>query len=268
MKTVVITGSTQGLGNALAKQFLSSQCQVVINGRDEKKVEECCKLLRKEIPDAVVSGFACDVRDINALQELWDYAVSQYRVIDIWINNAGVSQPSKYLWELKQQEINQMIDVDLMSTIYGCKIAVNGMKKQGGGAIYNVEGFGSNDAFREKLSMYGTTKRAVTYFSDALAKELKQSKDEIIVGKISPGMIITDFLTKHLGSDTETQLTPQEKKIYNILGDYPETIAKYVVYKVLTNTTSGVRINWLTNAKIAKRFLLSRVHKRNFFPEK
>lgn len=265
MKTVVITGSTQGLGNALAKQFLYSQCRVVINGRDAKKVEECCRILRKEIPDAVVSGFACDVRDIHALQELWNYAVREYSVIDIWINNAGVNQPSKYLWELEKQEIEQMIAVDLKSTIYGSQIAVNGMKKQGGGAIYNVEGFGSNDAFRAKLSMYGTTKRAVTYFSDALANELKEFNTGIIVGKISPGLIITDFLTKRLGSDKETPLTPQEKKVYNILGDYPETIAKYVVYKLLTNTKSGIRINWLTNRKAAKRFLLSIVHRRNFF---
>lgn len=265
MKTVVITGSTQGLGHALAKQFLYSQCRVVINGRDAEKVNACCKLLRKEIPDAVVSGFACDVRDANALQELWNYAVKEYSVIDIWINNAGVNQPSKYLWELEQQEIEQMIDVDLISIINGCKIAVNGMKKQGGGSIYNVEGFGSNDALRAKLSMYGTTKRAVTYFSDALAMELKETNSKIIVGKISPGMIITDFLTKRLGSDTETPLTAQEKKIYNILADYPETIAKFVVYKLLTNTKSGVRIEWLTNRKVAKHFLFSLVHRRNFF---
>ena len=55
------------------------------------------------------------------------------------------------------------------------------------------------------------------------------------------------------------------KKVYNILGDYPDVIAKFLVEKMIENKKNGVRINWLTNRKAAFRFMTSSFNKRNFF---
>lgn len=263
MKTVVITGSTRGFGFEMAKMFLLQKCNVIINGREQAAVDKACETIRNETKNNNVKGFTCNVTDINALEELWSFAKGEFQKVDIWINNAGVNQPDQYLWEINKPDIDQMIEVDLKGTIYGSKVAMNGMMQQGFGFIYNVEGHGSNDNIISKLSLYGTTKRAVTYFTQALAKEAEESKSGVKVGRIAPGIMITDFLTKPLGGEKkEITLDAKTVKVYNILGDYPETIARYVVGKVLENRKNDARIVWLTNRKAAGRFLSGMVKKR------
>ena len=158
-----------------------------------------------------------------------------------------------------------IIDVDLKGSIVASKLVMNYMLKQGYGAIYNVEGYGSNDAMMLGLSLYGTSKRAITYFTDSLAKEIATKNLNIIVGKLSPGIMITDFITNALGNKEKIVLDEKTKKVYNILGDYPDVIASYLVDKIINNTKNGVRINWLTNRKAFYRFLTSGFNKRNFF---
>lgn len=265
MKTVVITGSTRGLGYALARQFLNYKCQVVIHGKDPEKVAECCDKLRKEFPQAFLCGYACDVRNTESLKELWNYAVERFCVVDIWINNAGINQPDKYLWELKPREIDQMTEIDLRSTIYGSQIAVNGMKAQGSGAIYNVEGLGSDDVFGSKFTLYGTTTKAITCFSNSLTKEMKEAETEIIVGKLAPGVILSDFFNNRLDKRCEIEPSSSTKRTYNIYGDYPDTVAKYLVFEMLTNTRNGVRISWLTAGRAIRKLLFSKIRKRDLF---
>ena len=138
------------------------------------------------------------------------------------------------------------------------------MIKQGSGAIYTVEGHGSNNALIPGLSIYGTAKRGVTYFVDALAKEAETNKLDIIIGKLSPGIMITDFIVNAF-RDKKIELTNKEKKVYNILGDYPDVVAKYMVKKMIVNTNKNVRISWLTKRKAAFRFMTSWIRRRDFF---
>lgn len=265
MKTVVITGSTRGLGYALAKQFLHNKCQVVIHGKDPERVDECCKQLKREFPGSFICGYACDVKNTKSLQELWNYAVGRFCIVDIWINNAGINQPNKYLWEMNPREIDQMTEIDLRSTICGSQIAVNGMKAQGSGAIYNVEGVNNSKVFRSNINLYGTTSRAITCFSNSLTKEMREKETEIIVGKLAPGVVLTDFFNNKLGLPCESGPSPSAKRAYNVYGDYPEKIAKYLVFEILTNTRNGVRINWLTSGRAIRKYLLSKIRKRDLF---
>lgn len=208
----------------------------------------------------------CDVSKLKDLEELRDFAVNVFKKIDIWINNAGVNQPQKAIWELSEQEINMLIDVDLKGTVYGSKVAMEVMTKQKHGAIYNVEGYGSNDAHMLGLNMYGTSKRAVTYFTESLAQEAEERKTGVIVGKLSPGIMITKFTTHSLVDD-KISLSEKTKKVYNILGDTPETVGKFLVDKIVNNTKNNVKINWLTNRKAFVRFLTAGFNKRDFFKE-
>ena len=80
--------------------------------------------------------------------------------------------------------------------------------------------------------------------------------------------MITNFITTSLGDGEKITLDDQTKKVYNILGDYPETIAEYVVPRVLSNTKNNAKIVWLTNAKAAMRFMTSSFNKRDFFNKK
>lgn len=265
MKTVVITGSARGLGFEMAKVFRKNNCHVVISDLSEEALSLSEEKLKEIESSSEVSHQVCDVTKEDDIIKLIQLVKEKYQKIDIWINNAGVNQPDKAIWKLDNSAIHTVIDVDLKGTIFCSKYVVSEMIKQGGGAIYNVEGYGSNDAAMLGLSIYGTSKRAITYFTEALAKECEIKNTNILVGKLSPGIMITDFITNALANKEEIQLSEKTKKVYNVLGDYPDVVANFLVKGMLENTKNNVKINWLPNRKAAWRFMTSGFHKRDFF---
>ena len=264
MKTVVITGSARGLGYNMARFFREYNYNVVISDLNEEKLKIAKEELEKTPSEAEITYTTCNVSKIEELQDLMNFAVEKFGEVDIWINNAGVNQPQKAIWELTEQEINTIIDVDLKGAIFGSKVAIEQMSKQHKGAVYNIEGYGSNDAHMLGLNMYGTSKRAVTYLTEALAQECDEQGNGVIVGKLSPGIMITEFTTHSLGND-KIELAEKTKKVYNILGDTPETVGKFLVDKMVNNIKNNVKFNWLTNGKAFTRFLTAGFNKRNFF---
>ncbi len=265
MKTVVITGSARGLGFELAKNFKENDFNVLLSNINLENLEKAKAQLKALPGNGEVASVGCNVTLLSEVEALYKEAKALFGRVDIWINNAGVNQAPKHAWELSEKEIDFLIDVDLKGTVNGSNVAMRNMIADGGGAIYNVEGFGSNDAYQEFLVMYGTAKRAVTYFTTALAKEAEQTGANVIVGKLSPGIMITDFLTSANGEDGSAPLSEKVKKVYNILGDYPDIIAKFLVEKMIKNTKNDIRINWLTNTKAARRFMCAGFNKRDFF---
>ena len=266
MKTVVITGSARGLGLEMAKNFRKNNYNVVISDINADNLSESKTLLKNIDGSGDVASLICDVTKSEDLENLAKVATETFGSIDIWINNAGINQPDKAIWEVEDRAIDMILDVDLRGAIVGSKIAMNIMIKQGYGAIYNVEGHGSNDNVILGLSIYGTSKRAVTYFTEALAKEAETKKLPVCVGKLSPGIMITDFLNNSLGND-KMSLNEKTKKVYNILGDYPDVIAEFLVDKMINNTKNNVKFEWLTNGKAAIRFMTAGFNKRDFFKE-
>ena len=144
--------------------------------------------------------------------------------------------------------------------IYGSQIAAMEMIKQGHGAIYSMEGLGSNNMIQLKTILYGTTKSALTYFMKGLAKELEGTG--LIAGRLSPGMMLTDFITKAPdGEQSEVISDEKFKKIFNIMADKPETVAKFFIPRILGNTKNDAQIAWLTNKKITWRFMTASFRK-------
>ncbi len=267
MKTVVITGSARGLGFEMAKEYRKKNFNVVISDLDEDKLIKSEEVL-KEVPgNGEVAHQVCNVTNSEDIQKLIQFTKEKFQVIDIWVNNAGINQPDKAIWELDDSAIQLVLEVDLKGTILCSKYVMQEMIKQNTGAIYNVEGHGSNDATILGLSIYGTAKRAVTYFTEALAKECKVKNTGIIVGKLSPGIMITDFITNALANKETIQLSEKTKKVYNILGDYPDVVAKFLVNGMIQNQKNGAKIDWLPNRKAAWRFMTYSFHKRDFFKE-
>ena len=264
MKTVVITGSARGLGYNMAACFRKYGYNVVISDLNEENLINAKEELDKIKSNGKVSYKVCDVSKMNEIESLMEFSIKEFNNVDIWINNAGVNQPQKAIWELEEKEINTIIDVDLKGTIYGSIVAMKHMSKNKSGAIYNIEGYGSNDAHMLGLNMYGTSKRAVTYFTEALALESKEKNTNVLVGRLSPGIMITNFTTHSLGNDS-INLSEKTKKVYNILGDTPDVVARFLVDKIIKNTKNNVKINWLTNRKAFIRFLTVGFNKRDFF---
>ena len=268
MKTIVITGSTRGLGFELAKCFRRQGFNIMINGVNEKRLEKSLSALRAIKADGSVSGFCGSVAETDNINAMIQKAAAEFGSIDIWVNNAGVNQPMKPMWELSESEIDALLNIDLRAAMMGSILAKRHMETQiAGGFIYNVEGYGSNDAMMTGLNLYGTSKRALTHFTKAFAKELEESGSNVRIGRLSPGIMITDFNVKSLGGDDEIKLPEKTKKVYNILGDRPDVVAEFLSRRMIENTKNDAHIEWLTGKKAAWRFMTAGFNKRDFFAE-
>ena len=251
---VVITGSTRGLGYAMATELLRAGRKVVISGRTAEAVERSMEsLTRAAIPPAEVAGTACDVRDPSAIDGLWRFAFERFGSVDFWINNAGVPQPYRMLRDLEPDEYRSVVETNVLGMMYGSRRAVNGMDEGSGdvisafrGGIYNMEGWGSNGRHMDRLNAYGMTKAALRYFTRGLAREVRNTG--IVVGALSPGMMVTDFLTEPMKDDPERMA--RSRRIFNIIADRPETVARYLVPRILSNRKNGVLISWGGTGKI------------------
>jgi len=263
METVVITGSTRGIGYGLAESFLGLGCAVVVGGRSASTTEAATTKLSSQYGSERVYGCPCDVRDLDQVKGLWAAAAQQYGKVDCWINNAGIGPTGLRFWEQGAQDIRAAVDVNLVGTMNGCAVAIPAMLDQGHGSVYNMEGLGSDGRQARGSALYGCTKSAIAYLTKGLANEVEGSP--VIVGSLSPGMVITDLLTGQFrkeSSDWESA-----KRIFNILADRVETVTPWLAEKALLNTKNGARIQWLSKAKIAWRFLSSPFQKRDMFPD-
>jgi NAD(P)-dependent dehydrogenase (short-subunit alcohol dehydrogenase family) len=208
--------------------------------------------LGREHGDSQIIGMSCDVRNVDQLQQLWDTASAKLGSVDIWINNAGQAHGTHRFWEQPVERIENVIGTNLSGLMLSCHVAINGMLKQGHGAIYNLSGFGRNGMQRDGMSIYGTSKRGVDYFTRALAKELRDTG--ILMCQMNPGMIVTDML--RAGYETTVQDPELVKRTYNMLGDMPEDAADFLVGRILANSTNGVLINRQPRYRVFLRLMM------------
>jgi NAD(P)-dependent dehydrogenase (short-subunit alcohol dehydrogenase family) len=218
-------------------------------------VDQAIAELEKDAADgARVVGIPCDVSNHDDVQSLWDRAAAALGHVDIWINNAGQSNSRFAVGKLPQDEVEGAPRTNLTGTMNGSRVALAGMTKQGYGALYNFEGFGSNGSRRRGMGLYGSTKFAITYFNKCLERETRGGP--VLVGLLSPGIVVTDMLT-HDRDSVSAQTWDFTVKIYNILADRVETVTPWLVEKVLGNTRHGARFAWLTRRGSLWRFLKS-----------
>lgn len=260
-QTVVVTGSTRGIGRGLAVEFLKRGHNVVVTGRSQQAVDAAVAQLKALGP---VIGQTCDVRSLASNQAVWDAGVARFGRIDVWICNAAVATDHLLLAELPEDQITATVETNLTGTLFGARVALAGMLKQGGGRFYTFEGFGSNDMTSPGLAVYGATKRALRYLTSALAAEYKGTP--VIVGSLSPGMVPTDLLIYSSKGDDPAQWA-RAKRMMNILADKVETVTPWLAEQALANTKQGGRIEWLTKGKAMQRFLMAPFVKRDLISE-
>ena len=252
-KVVVVTGGSRGIGRGLARELKQRDARVVICGRDRQTVEGTAWELG-------VVGVPADVCDEDAVQRVWDTAVEQFGRVDVWVNNAGVSAPRKPFHALPLSTAREVLDINLVGAMTGSAVAVRGFLAQGSGQLWNMEGFGSNGMKTPGLAAYGASKRALTYFTEALQKDLKGTP--VQVGLLSPGIVATDLLVRDYADDPEG--FEKARKVFNILGDRVETVTPWLADRLLATDRTGAHVQWLTRRKAAWRFATA-FRKRDLF---
>ncbi|GAB3096450.1 SDR family oxidoreductase [Aestuariicella hydrocarbonica] len=263
MKSVVITGSTRGIGKGLAENFLKRGCHVTLSGRSQAAVDEVCEQLRSTYGKDKVTGKSCEITCVEDLQGLWDHARQTFGMVDIWINNAGISIERKPLDEQSPDDLMRIVNTNLGGLLLANKVVLAAMKAQGFGHMWNMEGFGSTGQMSIGMVPYGATKRAVHYVNLALQKEVKNTN--VQVSRLSPGIVVTDLLVGDY--DLASPEWQKTKKILNILGDKVETVTPFLVDGVLASKKSGDTVAWLTTGKAFRRFLTAAFNKRDLFAE-
>jgi NAD(P)-dependent dehydrogenase (short-subunit alcohol dehydrogenase family) len=141
-----------------------------------------------------------------------------------------------------------VVETNVLGTMYGTKVAILGMLAQGFGALYNVEGLGSDGRIVDGLAVYGSTKSALRYLDRSLEKQLAGMP--VIVGALSPGMLVTDMLMAQY-KDRPPEEWERAKRVFNLLADRVENVAPWMAEQILKNEKSGALIKWLTPEAIA-----------------
>ncbi|OAY53758.1 probable chlorophyll(ide) b reductase NYC1, chloroplastic isoform X1 [Manihot esculenta] len=255
-RNVVITGSTRGLGKALAREFLLSGDRVVIASRSHESVDTTVKELeenlreglmtangssRTNLAHAKVVGISCDVCEPSDVQKLANFAVNEFGSIDIWINNAGTNKGFRPLLQFNDEDIQQIVSTNLVGSILCTREAMRVMVNQPrGGHIFNMDGAGSGGSSTPLTAVYGSTKCGLRQLQSSLLKECKRSK--VGVHTASPGMVLTDLLLS--GS------TLKNKQMFNIICELPETVARSLVPRMRVVKGTGKAINYLTPPRI------------------
>jgi NAD(P)-dependent dehydrogenase (short-subunit alcohol dehydrogenase family) len=260
--TIVITGSTKGIGLGLAEEFLKRGHNVVISGRRQDTVDA---VVTKLNAGGRAIGIACDMVDVAQVENLWRQSAKVFGRVDVWINNAGLINKYRNVGQLDPIDISSVVEANLSGAMNGTKVAAKAMEAQElvngtRGAIYNFEGFGSDGMTRPGMSVYGSTKRALTYFTGAAAKELKAKS--IIVGYIQPGIVVTELGLGEAWGEPAADIR-SKKKFVMMFGDPVAPVASFIAEKVLTNTKPGARINWLSTPKLIWRVLTYKFIKRD-----
>ena len=194
----IITGGSQGLGKAIAAEFLREGAKVVICARDAALLAET----RAELAagGGQVSAQACDVSDENQVAELTAFALRELGAVDILVCNAGVYGPMGPTEEVDMQEWKRAFEINLYGTLLPCRAAIPHLQRAERGKIVIVSGGGATNPL-PNISAYAASKAAVVRLMETLAEELKPSR--IDVNAIAPGALRTRMMDQVLSAGAE-----------------------------------------------------------------
>jgi len=247
MRHVVITGGTRGIGLGLVREFLHRGFNVSFCGSADSTVMRAMSVLSEKWPVKKFRGVVCDVTNQDELLNLWNFSTKIFGSVDIWINNAGISNFLAPFNEIGHGPLSRLVDVNIKGPMYGTHLAFNKMLEQEKGFIYNTGGLGSDGRMVKGMTPYGSSKRAVQYFTLAFAREIKNDSP-VKVGLLMPGMVITDMLLEPLrrGDYNSKKL----RRIYNLLAGEVDTVAPVLAEKMLNNNRNAAVISFSSPLKM------------------
>ncbi|MHC5596248.1 MAG: SDR family oxidoreductase [Nostoc sp.] len=219
-KVVIITGASSGLGEATAKRLAASGAKLMLAARREDRLKDLVAAIAKSGGTATYR--VTDVADRAQVEALAKETLSTYSRIDVLINNAGL-MPLSPLDQVKVEEWDRMIDVNIKGVLYGIAAVLPIMRQQKFGHIINLSSVAGHKVF-PGAAVYCATKYAVRAISEGLRLE---SNGEIRSTNISPGAVATELTTTITGKDTAEGIN----QLYAIAID-ADAIARAIAYAI------------------------------------
>ena len=219
-QTAVVTGGAQGLGFAIAQRFVAEGARIVLGDVNLEATESAATQLGG---DNVALAVSCDVTSAADVDALVAAAVDRFGRLDVMVNNAGVG-PVSYLHELKVDEWDLMVEVNLRGVLNGIAAALPVFRGQDFGQFVNVA---STAAYTTSptMAVYSGTKAAVRALSEGLRKE---AGPHLRVSVVSPGFVATEFVQ----TVSDPQVREQLLKQRDAMAVSPDAIARAIAFAI------------------------------------
>jgi 3-oxoacyl-[acyl-carrier protein] reductase len=198
-RSALVTGSTRGIGRAIADTLAAAGARVAVVGRDRARAEEAATAVS---PDS--RGFACDVADVASVTTLVDDVEKAFGGIDILVNNAGLTRDN-ILFRLKDEDWDSVLNTNLRGAFATIRAASRGMMKRRWGRIINVASIVGLVGNKGQAN-YAASKAGLIGLTKTVAKEL--ASRNVLANVIAPGFIDTD-MTHAMTPEARSQLSQQ-----------------------------------------------------------
>lgn len=218
-KVVLITGASSGIGEATARVLAQQGAKVVLGARRTDRLEKIVAEIREA--GGQVEYRALDVTSLEDTRAFVDFAKEKFGPVDVMINNAGV-MPLSPLHELKVDEWNQMIDVNIRGVLHGIAAVIPDMRQRRSGHIINVSSIGGHQVW-PTCAVYSGTKFAVIAISEGLRLE----NQDVRVTVITPGVVESELA--HTISDESTRQAMDE---FRKVALKPDAIGRAIAYAI------------------------------------
>jgi 3-oxoacyl-[acyl-carrier protein] reductase len=183
-RVALVTGSTRGIGRAIADMLARAGAKVAVVGRDRGRAEE----IASQIPGGA-KGFACDIGDIPSVVKLVEDVEKELGAVDILVNNAGLTRDN-LLMRLKDDDWDAVIDANLRGAFVAIRAASRGMMKRRWGRVINIASVVGIVGNKGQAN-YAASKAGLIGLTKSVAKEL--ASRNILANVVAPGFIETDM---------------------------------------------------------------------------
>src|ERR671932_2013237 len=228
-RVAVVTGSSKGIGKAIALEFANAGYSVVINARNEEELNQAAKDISKSIKDAGrIVSIPGDISKESVCISLIESAVKKFGRIDVLVNNAGIAGESKKINELTEKDWDEVIDINLKGAFLCTREAVKNMMKDGNNSNYSIINISSvhEQTPQPESAPYAASKGGMQMLTKTIALELAEKG--IRINSIAPGAIATDMNKELLENQKEKEKKEQEIPVHRI--GQPEEIAKVALF--------------------------------------
>ncbi|NUK04119.1 SDR family oxidoreductase [Streptomyces lunaelactis] len=232
---VLVTGAASGIGRATAFAFAEAGARIVAVDRDAEGAARTAEMSRL-IGSPEAWGETVDVGDEQAMEKLAEKVATEYGVVDVLVNNAGIGLSGSFL-ETSAEDWKKVLDVNLWGVIHGCRLFGRQMAERGqGGHIVNTASAAAYQPSKA-LPAYSTSKAAVLMLSECLRAEL--AGQGIGVSAICPGFVNTNITStaRFAGVDAAEEKRRQKKsaRLYALRNYPPEKVADAILRAVVRN---------------------------------